>query len=529
MTGSLHHILIVDDEPGVSHLCQRLLDRAGFRAKTVSCPQRALELLDMQNFGLLLVDIRLPGINGWQLMEQAREIQPDLSIVVMSDYGTIETAISALRRGADGLVLKPFADGEELVKTVRKVLRENARKRDLLMMQALRPLFQLSERLFSENDPGRLRSLILDVVCDHFICEHAALYQQSSHADRMERTGWRGDPPHCEAITQLLGLELNGIGTDPIHLNCTRQGDRISDEILAAHGLESLICIPVILEKGRYYFVAARDAGNPPFLKNDREFFMILARQAGIALENARLYSELRKYTRQIEEAQHSMIKAEKMATAGRLTASIAHEINNPLQAVQNCLHLAKRQELSSEQRQDYLEIAQYEMNRLMSTVERMLQLYRQGTPDRRPADLNALIRRVILLMNKHIETQQIHVRTCLAPDLPPINVVNDQIQQVLLNLILNALQAMPEGGELLLESRAHGREVHLTIADTGPGVPEHHREWIFEPFTSTKDEGTGLGLPVSYGIITAHGGQLELAPDVQRGACFRIMLPIGE
>jgi DNA-binding NtrC family response regulator len=170
-------VLVIDDEPGVIQLCQRLLERAGFHVLAISQSSEGLEFLERVHVDLLLVDIRMPDVNGFQVIDQARRRQPDLAVVVMTGFGTVETAIEALRRGADGLILKPFA-GAELVQSVDRALQESQRKRDILRLQALRPLFDITETLFSETDLEKLQELVLDAICGHLHCEHAGLYQR---------------------------------------------------------------------------------------------------------------------------------------------------------------------------------------------------------------------------------------------------------------------------------------------------------------------------------------------------------------
>jgi two-component system NtrC family sensor kinase len=273
---------------------------------------------------------------------------------------------------------------------------------------------------------------------------------------------------------------------------------------------------------------------------------LILARQAGAALENARLYTELRSYIHQVERSQHAMLQAEKMAAAGRLTASIAHEINNPLQSLHNCLHLAGRKELSAAERQKYLEMSQSELDRLMATVQRMLDYYRPGARDRQWTDLNEVVQRVVVLTETQLNKNNIQIQACLAANLPKVMIVPSQIQQVLLNLVINSMEAMPDGGEIKIktlsaqserqehpESLEDGFEtvsgIDILVEDSGPGVAAEDRERIFEPFVSTKENGTGLGLAVSYGIVAAHGGTLSLVNGGGKGACFRITLPEEE
>jgi signal transduction histidine kinase len=158
-----------------------------------------------------------------------------------------------------------------------------------------------------------------------------------------------------------------------------------------------------------------------------------------------------------------------------------------------------------------------------------MLDFYRPGAVDRKPEDMNELVKRVMSLMERQFHERGVTLHIKLARRLPQVLVVGDQIQQVFLNLVLNAMEAMPGGGELFIEVQTTKKEVEVIIEDTGPGISAGERQRIFEPFVSTKEDGMGLGLAVSYGIIAAHGGNLELAPGRGRGACFRVSLPRGE
>lgn len=141
---------------------------------------------------------------------------------------------------------------------------------------------------------------------------------------------------------------------------------------------------------------AARDRNISPFHESDLELFQILARQAAAALENARLYAEQLDYVRKVEDSQKALLQAEKMATAGRLSASIAHEVNNPLQAVQNCLHLAGREDLPADKRQEYFILARTELERLILTVRRMLDFYRPGAATPEKVDLVEMLQYVL-------------------------------------------------------------------------------------------------------------------------------------
>ena len=137
------HILIVDDEPGITLLCERLLKRADYEVSAFTDPEAAMKYVTQDKIDLLLVDIRMPKISGFELIDYTKQHQPDAAVLVMTGFGTVEMAIQALHQGVDGLLLKPFEVGGELIKSVRQALEDNQKKRDIARIQALRPLFDI--------------------------------------------------------------------------------------------------------------------------------------------------------------------------------------------------------------------------------------------------------------------------------------------------------------------------------------------------------------------------------------------------
>jgi signal transduction histidine kinase len=156
------------------------------------------------------------------------------------------------------------------------------------------------------------------------------------------------------------------------------------------------------------------------------------------------------------------------------------------------------------------------------------LDFYRPGTSALEKVDLAEMLQYILNLMSKQLSESNVKVIIDFLGTIPTVKAVGSQIQQVFINLILNAVDAMPEGGVLNIKTRLLKSGVEIMFQDQGNGIPREKQANIFEPFFSTKDGGTGLGLTVSYNIITAHGGTLELIPDRGPGACFRIFLPLG-
>jgi signal transduction histidine kinase len=413
---------------------------------------------------------------------------------------------------------------------VRQALTDNQRKRDTARVSALRPLFTVTETLFAETDRDRLLELIVSAICEHLYCSNVAYYQlENGHVSIIAQRGkvLQADGDNF-AARLIRRVDADG---DPMLINATGPGEADAQALLSSLELSAAILIPVARSNLHSVWFAARDAGSAalPFRGADLEMFFVLARQAVVAIENARLYAELRAYVRRVEESQEALLRAEKMAAAGRLTASIAHEINNPLQSVQNCLHLAGHEDLPPEKRKEYFDLAKNELERLMKTSQRMLDFYRPGAVKMEHVDILELLQHVLSLTSQQLNQRHIDVKTDLPESLPLIFAVSSQIQQIFFNLILNSLDAMPAGGELKISARSLDNGVEITFHDTGPGIPENQRNDIFEPFFSTKEGGTGLGLTVSYNIVTAHGGTLALVNGHEPGAWFRLFLPMGD
>jgi signal transduction histidine kinase len=237
---------------------------------------------------------------------------------------------------------------------------------------------------------------------------------------------------------------------------------------------------------------------------------------------------------RRMEQA---LFDSEKLAATGRLAASIAHEINNPLEAIQNALYLMVKGSPKDDPNAKFLGIAMKETERMSRILRQMLGLYRPAA-DLAPTDLNALVDEAEALVAKRLRERNVKIEKRLEPDLPKVMASADQIKQVILNLVLNAAEAMPKGGVVTVSTESHHDAatgfirtdaVQMQVADTGPGIAEDYLPHIFEPFFSTKGEkGTGLGLWVSLGIAQSHGGRLQVRNQPGGGSVFSMTLPIG-
>ena len=240
--------------------------------------------------------------------------------------------------------------------------------------------------------------------------------------------------------------------------------------------------------------------------------------------------------TRQLQSTQQKLIQSDRLASLGRLSATVAHEINNPLSGILNLSmvmqRMLKEDGVPPERMQEFrrhLEQVTRETERVGRIVSDLLAFSRQSRPRIGKADLNEVVRSTLTVIDHKIRQEGSQVALELEPDLPPVHGDAAQLQQVVLNLVMNAAEATPGGGALRVRTRSTSgaREVVLEVSDTGVGIPASILPKIFDPFFTTKEEakGTGLGLAVVYGIVEAHGGDIEVESEPGRGTTFRVKL----
>ena len=223
------------------------------------------------------------------------------------------------------------------------------------------------------------------------------------------------------------------------------------------------------------------------------------------------------------------LFRSEKLASLGKLAAGVAHEINNPLTGILTNSSLLLEDLDTEDPRRDDVEVMVKETIRCREIVKRLLDFAKQTKPQKRLASINALIDNIILLVRNQTSFRNIIIDKHLAGNVPDVLVDPDQIQQVFVNIILNAAESMTGGGSLTIRSSttSDGQSILVSFSDTGPGIPEAMREKIFDPFFTTKEHGTGLGLSISYGIVEQHGGDISVESAPGKGSTFVITLPV--
>lgn len=294
----------------------------------------------------------------------------------------------------------------------------------------------------------------------------------------------------------------------------------VDTELVIPMSLKNKICgLLIVTEK----------ISRTPFYEDDKDFLSILANQLSVAVENARLFESEKEAYNQLAKAQRQLVETEKLAALGQLAARVAHEVNNPLGIIKNYLELIMQSGDSGNKIPEYVSILKEEVDRIARIVRQLLDFYHPHSIEKGQVRLPNVVDEIIVLMSMQLDDKRLKLVKKYDENLPPVWASSEQMKQVFLNLIMNARDAMHDGGEIIISGRIENDRVVLEFADKGPGIKEEHLSRIFEPFYTTKENGagTGLGLSVCYGIIQNHGGTISVKNREGEGAVFTIELPI--
>jgi two-component system NtrC family sensor kinase len=243
------------------------------------------------------------------------------------------------------------------------------------------------------------------------------------------------------------------------------------------------------------------------------------------------LEHKVQQRTEELRQTENQLIQSDKVASLGKLAAGVAHEINSPLTGILTYSSLLLKAKKEGDPEKEDLEVIVNETNRCKKIVKGLLDFARQTEPKKTLSDINEVINKSIDLVSHQASLQNVKIEKEVKPDVPKTMIDLGQIQQVFINILLNAIEAMPEGGTLTVSSGVEDEMVAVRFRDTGVGIPEENLPKILDPFFTTKQQGkgTGLGLSVSYGIIERHRGKLEVKSQVGKGTTFTVKLPRKE
>jgi signal transduction histidine kinase len=582
-------IVVVDDFVDIVGLLQEFLDQQGFASVSAGSAEELRHLLTVHKVALVLLDIGLPDADGMKLLPELKQRDPDLAVIMLTAVTDLQTALACLRYGADDYLAKPvhFTD---LLATLRRVLEK--RRLTIRNRQYQRQIeeatfrIRFAHELAMKMNSAYLSMVELDAILHAILVgitaeeglrfnraflalfdatgtvlegrlaigpgereEGGRVWQDLQQQDvglhdlfaRIQRNETPMDP-EVNRIVRALRVEA----TDTEHLLIravrTRRSIHVQGgqcefpvplELIGLLQEDTFVVVPLYSpSRDLGVIIADHFVSRVPIDDERIQALESFAGQASLAIEHCRLYVEMQRKIRELEEAtgelkknKDLLVEAERYSSLGHMAAQLAHSIRNPITAIGGTARLLARKIDNTEWLQ-FLTMMAAEAEKIEKILEDLFSFVEQVKPVCERTHLIPLIHRSLLLHFSALKEQHIR-QTLLLPDIDPeIEADPRLIQQALVHLIRNSVEAMPQGGELAIEVQTGAAEVRIVIRDTGRGLGEEHAEHATDPFYTTKIIGTGMGLTLVKRIVEDHGGQLLLENRRAGGARATVVLP---
>jgi two-component system, NtrC family, sensor kinase len=495
-------VLLVDDERQfVETLAMRLEVRDFAVAKAFSGDE-ALAYLKTEDVDVVVLDMFMPGMNGFETLHEIKQIRPHIEVILLTGHATIETAVEGMRLGAFDYLVKPT----NIDQLADKITRAHRRRLRSLEEEVQRTAVALER---SQQELAKSEKLYKSLV--------------ESAEDAILNVDNRGEIIAINRYgAKVLGYTKQGI-----------LGKKLSEVFAGGAGKEITRLAQKVFahRQGQRTTIEVQVGGKEYFFNINLTPIREETRVTSILIIAHDLTSQ--------KKMEEQLFHAEKLASLGQLAAGVAHEINNPLAIILGFADLlSERLPLDSEEYKLIKTIERQGYN-CKKIVENLMTFARFREKSQYDTDINLSVELLMEVVKGTVLTKKIKTRLDLAEGLPRVRGDADQLQQVFLNLINNAILAMPQGGGLTITTRLNADKdrVQISFADTGTGIKKEHLPKIFDPFFTTRKvgEGTGLGLSVSYAIIQKFGGAIHCesrtkdeAPDQESGATFTISLPLA-
>jgi len=399
-------------------------------------------------------------------------------------------------------------------------------------------LLRSSKEMVSIVDIEQLSNRLVRTVARALGSEKASLYLLDESKDTYNlktSVGIDKEPyennilPRDDAVVRILQSQREGVVREELEMapenpNAQRVAGRMGD-------LDAEISVPII-SKDKLIGILnlGHKDGKEIYSSEDLELLSTLANQAAIAIENGRLYENLK-------QSQATLRRADRLSSLGLLTAGLAHEIRNPLVAIRTFTQLLPERYNDAEFRDGFQGLALKEVDRICGLINDLLSFARPSRPKVIQENMNDVIDGIARILESEAKEKNVEITRDFTAGLPKVWIDREQMKQVFMNLILNAIQAMTKGGTISISTRPHsknqagqaGQFVQVEVRDNGLGIPEENLEHIFDPFFTNKDEGSGLGLSISHQIVQEHGGYITVESKIGAGTSFFVNIPVGK
>jgi len=547
-------VLVVDDEPSVIEVFREFLASQGYDLSVATSCEEALRFIPELRPDVILTDINLPGLSGLEVMRRAKDLDPEVAVIVVTGYASTSSAIDALRQGAYDYVTKPF-DLDEIHQIVgRAIANRRLRDENRQLLEALRQkneILQQHEEQLRERvrlatrqlttlyEVGKEVSSNLELEPRlHLICARSAeltgaraavvflKHPEAEEFGAAAATGVdlvpvAGGPPLLESDGPLAQA---GAEQRPVRCRVEGGGAPIRIAALAGEEFRSVLALPLIAENQVIGVLAVLDRPEG-FTGDDESFLALFGSQTAIAVRNSQLFEHTKSLDR---------LKSE-------FVAVVSHEIRTPLTSVRGAIELLSddRYFSNDEQQGKLLAIAHANAERLLVLINDILDFSKLESASL-PMNIERqriepVIEQAAHNLRTQIEARHIQLNVTLSPELPDLMLDSSRIAQVVTNLLSNAIKFSPAGGRIELRAEPCEGMVRVSVRDHGEGIAPQDLPKLFRKFSqidssaTRKAGGTGLGLVICRGIVDQHGGKIWVESTVDQGSTFHFTLPVAE
>jgi two-component system NtrC family sensor kinase len=496
----MNKILLVDDEESIRNMMRMTLELDGYSVLTAADGPSALTIFQEELPDVVLLDVRMPGMDGVEALRRIKEINRDAEVIIISGHGDMDMAIKCLRMEASNFLTKPVSE-EILSLSIKRSLEKVALRRKV--KQYTRDLETLVREANVELEKAyQFRENIIEHSPDAIVCirKGGTIIIFNSAAEKL--LGYRKE--------EVIGV-MNIVQIYPPGVARKIMKDLKSNDFGG----------PDILQKRQVSLVDKHGNELPVYIS------AAILYENGMEAGSVGIFTDLREKIK----LEKQLLRSEKLSSLGKLSAGIAHEINQPLTGVLTFAHLLAKKFRNDEPTRKDLEIIVRETTRIRGIVQGILDFAREMPMQRKPQKIEEVLEQTLEIIVHQQRFFGITLIKEYGDGIPGVVVDSNLMEQVFMNIILNALDAMHGSGVLTIRTRRLDEFVEIEFQDTGSGMPEVMLDKIFDPFFTTKDStegmGMGLGLAVSYGIVKNHNGDIMVSSKEGIGTTFTIKLPI--
>jgi signal transduction histidine kinase/CheY-like chemotaxis protein len=539
-------ILVVDDEQIVLSLVEDTLTDDGYDVVTTLSANEAIELVKSHQFDFILTDIRMPEMNGIELVKEIHKISPTAGIIFMTGYANLDTAKQAIKEGAYDYIMKPF-ELSEIRQAISRAVEQKKSDSEATLSRELDKIADLSNMMYASGDLASLLQLSLSFAIiqsnaeagiaiyfdrgnEEIVLVHSTkTFDGTEEVSRLEipAADWDSIQPVKSPILIRDETQHPLFGTPIFQTN----RDKVLPERFFA--LKAAVIVPLIRSEKMLGLASLFHAVPDYRLKSsDTQFLNFISSQLTISLENLQLLEDSREAYRRLEYLQEQTLKMEKMATRGQMSTEIGHELNNYLGVVVANFQLMdlRIQKGVTEGLERFTESINDHLEKISRFAKGLMDYSSLQKATFKTVNINLLLERIVEFLRPQKRFRDFDIDVTSDSDKPESEIDHGLIEQVLYNLLNNAAEASADSETKKIEIKISGQSddmIRLSIKDHGPGISESKLKKIFREKFTTKESGHGIGLVVCKNIIDKHNGRIAVDSIKGQGTTFTIDLPI--